>query len=70
MLESPTGGDVLLDLLLTKAEELIGEIKTSGSLTYSGHVLLELMILRDTDKVKSVVRILNLRKVNFQFFKD
>lgn len=61
---------MLLDLLLTKAEELIEEIKTHGSLTYSGHVLLEFMILRDTEKVKSVVRILNLRKVNFQFFRD
>ncbi|KAK4826957.1 hypothetical protein QYF61_012806 [Mycteria americana] len=32
VMESPTRGEALLDLLLTNAEELIGEVKTGGSL--------------------------------------
>ncbi|KAK4810483.1 hypothetical protein QYF61_004263 [Mycteria americana] len=47
MIKSPTRGDVLLDLLLTNAEELLGEVKIGGSLGCSDHALVEFMILRD-----------------------
>lgn len=44
--ESPTSGEALLDLLLTSAEELFGEVKSGGRLGCSNHALVEFSILR------------------------
>ncbi|KAK4811192.1 hypothetical protein QYF61_019823 [Mycteria americana] len=69
VIESPTRGDALLDLLLTNTEELIREVKIDGSLGCSDHALVEFTILRDMGQAKSILKTLNLRKVNFQLFK-
>ncbi|KAK4806794.1 hypothetical protein QYF61_005590 [Mycteria americana] len=70
MIDSPTRGEELLDLLLTNTGELIGEVKTGGSLGCSDHALVEFTIWRDMGQVKSRVRTLNFRKANIQLFKE
>jgi len=56
--------------MLTSASELIGDVKTGGSLGCSGHVLVEFAVLRVVGKARGIVRPLNFRKVKFQLFKD
>ena len=56
--------------MLTNASDLIGDIKTGGSLGCSDHAPVEFTLLRDVGKVRSIVRTLNFRKANFQLFKD
>jgi len=56
--------------MLTNASELIGDVKTGGSLGCSNHTLLEFTVLRNMGKVRGVVRTLNFRKANFQLFKE
>ena len=70
IIDSPTRGDVILDQMVTNASELIGHIKTGGSLGCSDHVLVEFAVLRDVGQAKSKVRTLNFRKAKFQLFKD
>jgi len=70
LIDSPTQGDAILDLMLTSASELIGGVKTGGSLGCSDHTLVEFTVLRDIGKARSVVRTLNFRKANFQLFKE
>ncbi|KAK4810454.1 LOW QUALITY PROTEIN: hypothetical protein QYF61_004234 [Mycteria americana] len=48
VMESPTRGEALLDLLLAKVEELTGEVKIGGSLGCSDRALVEFSILRGT----------------------
>lgn len=69
MIDSPTGGETLLDLLLTNIDKLTGEVKIGGSLGCSDHDLVE-ESLRDIGQAKRIVRTLNLRKANFQLFKE
>jgi len=57
-----TQGNEILDLMLTSASELIGDVKTGGSLGCSDYALVELAVLRDTGKARSIVRTLNFRK--------
>jgi len=61
---------VILDLLVTNASELIGDVKIGGSLGCSDHMLVELMLLREMGITKSIVRKLNFRRANFQLFKE
>jgi len=41
-----------------------------GSLSCSGHALVEFTVLRDMGQAKGKVRTLNFRKANFQLFKE
>jgi len=70
VIDTPTLGDAILDLMLTNASKLIGDVKTGGSLGCSDHALVEFAVLRDMGKARSVVRTLNFRKANFQLFKE
>jgi len=70
VIDSPSRGEALLDLLITNSSELIGDVKTGGSLGCSDHTLAEFGVLRDMGQVKSKVRTLNCRKANFQLFKQ
>jgi len=56
--------------MLTNASELISGINRRGSLGCSDHTLVEFTVLRDTGKVRSVVRTLNFRKADFQIVKE
>jgi len=69
-IDTPTQEDAILDLMPTNASELIGDMKTGGSLGCSDHALVEFTVLRDVGKVRSIVRTLNFRKANFQLFKE
>ncbi|PKU42375.1 hypothetical protein llap_7322 [Limosa lapponica baueri] len=65
VIDSPTRGDEILDLLVTNAIKLIGDIKIGGSLGCSDHALLEFAVLSDMGQEKNKVRTLNSRKANF-----
>lgn len=47
VIDSPTRGDEILDLMVTNTSELIGDIKIGGSLGCSNHALVEFAVLRD-----------------------
>ena len=70
VIDSPTRGDAILDLMVTNASELIDDVKTGGSLGCSDHALVEFAVLRDMGQAKSKVRTLNFRKAKFQLFKE
>jgi len=70
VINSPTRGDVILDLMVINASELIGDIKIGGSLGCSDHALVEFAVLRVKGQAKSKSRTLNFRKANFHLFKE
>ena len=67
---SPTRGDVVPDLTVTNATELIGDVKIGGSLGCSDLAMVEFAVLRSKGRAKSKVRALNFRKANFQLLKE
>lgn len=70
VIDSPTGGDAALDLLVTNISELISGVKFGGSLSCNDYALVDFPAPRDMDQWKSTVRTLNFGKANFQFFKE
>jgi len=70
VISTPTRGDVILDLVVTNASELVADVKIGGSLGCSDHALVELMLLREMEITKSIVRTLNFRRANLQLFKE
>jgi len=66
VLDRPTRGEALLDLLLTNAEEIIKGVNAGGSLGCRDHALIEFGISRDVGLPKSGVRNLNFGRVNFK----
>ncbi|KAK4818026.1 hypothetical protein QYF61_004150 [Mycteria americana] len=70
LIDSPTRGGAMLDLMVTNASELISDVKIGGSLGCSDHALVEFTVLRDMGQARSIVRTLNFRKANFQLFKE
>ncbi|PKU34424.1 nedd4-binding protein 2-like 2 [Limosa lapponica baueri] len=69
VIDSLTRGNVILDLMVTKASKLISDITIGGSLGCSDHALMEFAVLRDMGQARSKVRTLNFRKASFQLFK-
>ena len=67
IIDRPTRADVILDLMVTSASELVSDVMTGGSLGCSGHALVEFTLLRDM--CKSEVRTLTFRKAKFQLSK-
>jgi len=67
---SPTKGNVILDLLLTSANELIVDIRIGDCPGCSDHAMVEVMLQRDMGQVKSKIKKLNFRKANFQLFRE
>lgn len=65
-----TRSEVLLDLVLTTAVEIITSVKIGGILDCSSHALGELMIMRNMDLVKKQSQKLELRRVNIYLFKE
>lgn len=51
----------MLDLMLTKNDELVGDVKVKGGLGYSDHEMVEFRVLR-AGRMKSKLTALNLRK--------
>ena len=65
VVDGPTQGEALLDLVLTNAEESIREVKIGGSLGCSDHALVEFVILKNVGLAKSRTRTLCFRRANF-----
>ena len=70
VIDGPTRGEALLDLVLTNAEESIREVKIGGSLGCSDHALVEFVILKNAGLAKSRVTTLCFRKGNFRLLKE
>ena len=58
VIDGPTRGEALLDLVLTNAEESIREVKIGGRLGCSDHTLVEFVILKNVGLAKSRARTL------------
>ncbi|PKU49363.1 hypothetical protein llap_402 [Limosa lapponica baueri] len=54
VIDSPTRRDMILDLMVTNARELIGDIKIRGSLDRSDHALVEFAVLRHMGQMKDL----------------
>ena len=70
VIEEPTRRGALLDLFLTNKEGLVGDVKVKDSLVTmrwgcSDHEMVEFRILRGRRKVKSNLRMPDLRRVEF-----
>ncbi|KAJ7415207.1 hypothetical protein BTVI_38929 [Pitangus sulphuratus] len=70
VLEKPNRGEALLNLVLTNADELTKGVKVGGSLGCSDHALVEFVISRSVNLVRSKVKTLNFTRTNFQLFKE
>ena len=70
VIDGPTRGEALLDLVLTNAEESIREVKTGDSLGCSDCALVEFVILKNVGLAESRTRTLCFRRVNFQLLKE
>lgn len=68
--EEPTRGSVLLDLVLTNKECLVGDVKAGDSLGCSEQKLVEFRILCGRSKAKSRITALFFRIANFVLFKN
>nr|XP_048704947.1 uncharacterized protein LOC125636205 [Caretta caretta] len=70
VLEEPTRGRALLDLLLTNQEELVGEAKVDGNLGGSDHEMVEFRILTQGRKESRRRRTLDFRKADFDSLRE
>ncbi|PKU49447.1 nedd4-binding protein 2-like 2 [Limosa lapponica baueri] len=70
VIDSPTRGDAMLDLLVTNTSELIGEVNIGSRLGCIDHALVEFSVLRDRGQVKSKVRTLTFREAKCQLFRE
>jgi len=70
VLDRPTRGEELLDLVLISTEEIVKEFKIGGSLCCRNHALVELMKMRNVGLAKSRIRTLNFRRKTFRLFKE
>lgn len=60
---------VLLNLVLTNKEGLIGNVKAKGSLGCSNHEIVDFRILHGSENVVSRTAVLDFRRANFHLFK-
>ena len=70
VVEEPTRGGALLDLILTNKEGLVKEVKVGGSLGCSDHEMVEFEILSGGSKAKSRNATLDFRRANVDLLHD
>jgi len=70
VIDSPTRGCAILDLLVTNTRELSGDVRIGGSLGCSGDTLVEFAVPRDMHQANSKVKTLNFRNAIFQLFES
>ncbi len=70
VIDGPTRGEALLDLVLTNAEESVREVKIGGSLGCSDHALVEFVILKNAGLAKSRASTLCFRRAKFRLLKE
>ena len=70
VVEEPTRKGALLDLVLTKKEGLVEDVKVGGSLGCSDHEMVEFRILCGGSRAISRIKTLDFRRANFGPFKE
>ncbi|KAG6928006.1 hypothetical protein G0U57_008907, partial [Chelydra serpentina] len=70
VLEEPTRGKALLDLLLTNREEIVEEAIVDGNLGGSDHEMVEFRILTQGRKESSRIQSLDFRKADFDSLRE
>ena len=70
LIDRPTRGEALPDLVLINADESIREVKIGGSLGCSDRALVEFVILKNAGLAKSRARTLCFRRANFWLLKE
>ncbi|GAB0204363.1 hypothetical protein GRJ2_002901900 [Grus japonensis] len=70
VIEEPTRRGAVLDLVLTKKEGLVGNVKLKGSLGCSDQQVVELKIHRAVRRAQSRLTTLDFRRADFGFFRD
>jgi len=70
VMEEPTRKGALLDLVLTKKEGLVEDVKFGGRLGCSDHEMVEFRILHGGSRAISSIKTLDLRKANSGLFKE
>ncbi|GAB0208304.1 mitochondrial enolase superfamily member 1 [Grus japonensis] len=70
VVEEPMRRGVLLDLVLTNKEGLVGDVKVGDSLGCSDHEMVEFRILRGRSGAESRITTLDFRRANSGLFKD
>jgi len=70
VVEEPTRQGVLLDLVLSNRDGLVGVVKVEGSLGCSDHEMVEFKILCGRSKAKSSIATLDFWRANFNLFWD
>ena len=69
MVEESKSRCVLLGLVLTNKEELVGNVKPSGNPDNSNHEIVDFKILHGRNKAVSRIATLDFRRANFYLFK-
>lgn len=70
VVKEPMRRSVLLDLVLTNKEGLIGDVKSGGSLDCSDHEMVEIRILKGGSRRISRTVTLDFRRASLGFFRD
>jgi len=68
--EEPTRRVVVLALVLTNKEGVVGNVKLKGSLGCSDHEMVEFRILRAAGRAHSKLTTLHFRRADFGLFRD
>ena len=69
LVQEPTKGGALLDLLFTNSEGLVGDVKAGDCLGQSDHKILEFSVLGDVRSVTSKTALLNFQRADFDLFR-
>ncbi|GAB0180659.1 hypothetical protein GRJ2_000531200 [Grus japonensis] len=70
VIEGPMRRGVVLDLVLSDKEGLVGNVKLKGSLGCSDHEMVEFKVLRAARRAHSKVTTLDFRRADFGLFRD
>ncbi|GAB0187663.1 hypothetical protein GRJ2_001231600 [Grus japonensis] len=70
VIEEPTRGGAMLDLVLTNKEGLVGDVKLKGSLGCSDHKMAKFKILRAVRRALSKLTTLDFSRADFGLFRD
>ena len=69
-MEELTRRGVMLDLVFTNKEGLVGNVKLQGSLGCSDHEMVEFKFLRAERRVHNKLSTLDFRRADFGIFRD
>jgi len=70
VIEEPTREGALLDLILTKKEGLVGDMKLRDSIGCSDQEMMEFRTPRGKSKTNSRITTLDFRRADFDLFRD